>query len=66
MFNHVIDQLSSVSMIDIETALANSFDRELFQSFETHKAAGTLEYWFNTQLSSLEKQQLAKYMEAKS
>lgn len=53
-------------MIDIETALANSFDRELFQSFETHKAAGTLEYWFNTQLSSLEKQQLAKYMEAKS
>jgi len=63
MFETVITQLPKLSMIDVEVALADTFDRELFEAFEKNKAAGTLNLWFNTQLSVIQKQQMANYME---
>lgn len=58
-------RLSTLSTPDVEFALIDSFDKDLFDSFEKHKAAGTLDFWFNTKLSSLEKQQLVRFMEGR-
>ncbi len=66
----VIDLLNGLSMLDIETALPDNFDQELFDAFEKAKAAGTTQEWFMTKLSAQERTKvsvfLAKHPRSKS
>ncbi len=58
----VIDLLNGLSMLDIETALPDNFDQELFDAFEKAKTAGTTKEWFMTKLSAQERTKVSAFL----
>jgi hypothetical protein len=58
----VIELLNSLSMLDIETALPDNFDQELFDAFEKAQAAGTTREWYMTKLSAQDRNKVAAFI----
>lgn len=58
----VIELLNGLSMLDIETALPDNFDQELFDAFEKAQAAGTTKEWYMTKLSAQERTKVSGFL----